>query len=265
MKKMLCFALVSLLLVVFPVSVLAMEPLRMEPDFMGFPWGTTIHELLTAHGSSAYAEALENGDVRFVFDYDGGEVIFCFGDNSLEYGVVIPNVEQGISTLEDAIEYLSQYGRYTGTTEASYYWDLENLYIEAGTNAEDVLYIFFERPASEELEVDVSESVEQGVTVPQGVWEIGVDIPAGYWTIRPLDGNYASLDWGKELDESGTHIPLSGWYDSAWIYSESYFGYDEGADETSVSWDLTEGTFVTVTHSDVIFTPFAGKPDLGFE
>ena len=89
----------------------------------------------------------------------------------MEYGIIWLDESQNVKTPEDAIGYLSEYGKYIGITENYYYWNLENLHIEVGTNDNDVLYILFERPGLDESEDDM----------PKGAIEItSIDLLAAY-------------------------------------------------------------------------------------
>lgn len=103
----------------------------------------------------------------------------------------------------------------------------------------------------------------QEVTVPAGVYEIGRDIPAGKWTIRPVDGDTASLYLGSALDESKTAISSAAFmaYEQITSPTDSYHKINN---IEFVSWELTEGTYLVINSSAVIFTPFAGL-DLGFK
>lgn len=103
----------------------------------------------------------------------------------------------------------------------------------------------------------------QEVTVPAGVYEIGVDIPAGHWTIRPVDGHTAYITWGPKLEEGGTEVDIWTRYSSEQITSptDSYAKYNN---VESASWKLTDGTFIVIENSSVVFTPYAGA-NLGFK
>lgn len=89
----------------------------------------------------------------------------------------------------------------------------------------------------------------QEVTVPVGVYQIGVDIPAGYWTISPLKGMYVGISLGYTLDKTLTYITDA--------YPNTYTA-------SSVSWYLEEG-YIEIWDAPAIFTPYAGKPDFGFK
>ncbi len=108
----------------------------------------------------------------------------------------------------------------------------------------------------------------QEVTVPQGVWEVGKDIPAGHWTISAAPGiSRASVYIGNALKESGLYIDSweSSFYVSESLTSSSSTDYDAFQDKEFFSIELFDGLFVCIDDSSVIFTPFAGKPDLGFK
>ena len=102
----------------------------------------------------------------------------------------------------------------------------------------------------------------QEVTVPQGVWEIGVDIPEGHWTILPEKGSFASLIIGNfrkgaTVDGSKSYVTVA---------SEDWEYY---TDDTMQQADviLEKGQFVEVSADagKAVFTPYSGKPDLGFK
>lgn len=107
----------------------------------------------------------------------------------------------------------------------------------------------------------------QEVEVPQGVWVVGEDIPAGKWTIKAPDDtdNYTQVVWGELLDESGTAISSkSDLYVYAFIYNKDSFYYEYG-DTLEVTWDLKEGQYVVIEEGIAVFSPYAGKPSLGFK
>jgi len=106
----------------------------------------------------------------------------------------------------------------------------------------------------------------QEVTVPSGVYTVGVDIPVGKWTIKAVDGIYAFIKWGDVLDVSGVDIDFSGnLYESESLYSTSYKRYEEGKDKTEVTYDLKDGQYIIVSDGTVVFSPFSGGPKLGFK
>lgn len=105
----------------------------------------------------------------------------------------------------------------------------------------------------------------QEVEVPKGVYKVGEDIPAGKWTIKAADGITAHIYWGDALGESGVELSYSGRiWEAERVYSTQYRYYQKG-DATEVSWELKEGHFFIVEDGVALFTPYAGKPSLGFK
>lgn len=112
----------------------------------------------------------------------------------------------------------------------------------------------------------------QEVTVPQGLWVVGEDIPAGKWTVKCADFSLddfmmdsVSIEIGDSLTESGG-IGLSARYEAETIYNPNASSYDEG-NITEYTFDLKDGDYVMIRTSgnQAIFTPYAGKPSLGFK
>ncbi len=98
----------------------------------------------------------------------------------------------------------------------------------------------------------ISKPEYKEVTVPLGVYKVGVDIPAGKWTISGL-GNAGIVFWGKGTDEYGVEIPYN-------MQIADFTYWDEN---DSIDWDLVEGTYIAVTISPVKFSPYIPK-SLGF-
>lgn len=104
----------------------------------------------------------------------------------------------------------------------------------------------------------------QEVTVPNGIWEIGVDIPAGHWTIRAAEKcgpNY--IIYSPALSENGHDVELAGDYIMECVCDpgSEYFSLEY---KTSADFVLEEGYFVRLDCA-MVFSPYAGKPDLGFK
>lgn len=105
----------------------------------------------------------------------------------------------------------------------------------------------------------------QEVEVPQGVWVVGEDIPAGKWTIKAADGVTALVYWGDTLDVAGTALSYnSKIYESEYLYSVNCRYYEKG-EATAVTWDLKKGQYFIVEDGIALFTPYSGKPSLGFK
>ena len=101
----------------------------------------------------------------------------------------------------------------------------------------------------------------QEVEVPQGVWKVGEDIPAGHWTILALPGKLTRIYVGPKTKNCGTDVD---WKTFAYVIGE---GYPDPSDGMLPEWsiELSDGDFVKIEKSSAVFTPYAGKPDLGFK
>ena len=113
----------------------------------------------------------------------------------------------------------------------------------------------------------------QEVIVPQGVWKVGEDIPAGTWTVRCLDigrddwrMRECDLSWGEQLASNGQSIEYKGRYDSARIFNVNSEQYYEGA-ITEYTFTVEDGDYIVIDndYNKAVFTPYAGKPSLGFK
>lgn len=103
----------------------------------------------------------------------------------------------------------------------------------------------------------------QEVEVPHGIWEVGADIPAGHWTITAGDGCNLWLYIGGRPNK--TYTELENW--DSWLHmrSKTHKYFDPSSDIDSLDVVLTDGTFLCIDEGSVIFTPYAGKPSLGFK
>lgn len=113
----------------------------------------------------------------------------------------------------------------------------------------------------------------QEVTVPQGVWVVGEDIPAGTWTVRCADLGRDSymlqecvLSWGEHLTDDGQSIHWKGRWDDAHIYNPNSKHYSEGR-LTEYTFTVVDGDYIVIddAYNKAVFTPYAGKPSLGFK
>jgi opacity protein-like surface antigen len=101
----------------------------------------------------------------------------------------------------------------------------------------------------------------QEVTVPQGVWIGGEDIPVGRWTVRCSQG-WGEVSYGDSLAPNGRSIATN--------ISKGYFflraeDMDIPEYETETFFDVSEGMYIVVDSAAMVFTTYAGKPDLGFQ
>jgi hypothetical protein len=108
----------------------------------------------------------------------------------------------------------------------------------------------------------------QEVVVPQGVWIVGKDIPAGHWTIKPHLEYYASVEVTDYLDVTGKSTDRwnkkCNYYCSENIYNKNN-DYFEPSQVSEFDVVLKEGLYVVIKFSPVTFTPYTGKPSLGFK
>lgn len=102
----------------------------------------------------------------------------------------------------------------------------------------------------------------QEVEVPQGVWEVGADIPAGKWTIKALPEADTYLKVGTSLQDGGTSVNFK---KTQRIKDAGYRDYDPNSDITSWTYDFKNGEYVQIDYGPAVFTPYAGKPSLGFK
>lgn len=107
------------------------------------------------------------------------------------------------------------------------------------------------------------------VTVWAGVWKIGRDIPAGKWTITaesadPYD-HTVNITYCDVLNEPGTDADV---YKSKVYYNQSitFEGSEtSGYYPTFLDLDCVEGRYIIISRGAVVFSTYAGKPDLGFD
>ena len=178
-------------------------------------------------------------------------------DNSLDTPIIDPPLEEK-ETVNDTDR------RDTEISDASeeYIVKLEKTgdkYDLSGLSYDDLLNL------KEQINLAMWSSEEwQEVEVPQGVWEIGVDIPAGKWTLTMAEngGVWCGLTLCDALDETGTDAARSSGY--KWYKQLGRPGSNYNAPK-QMDIELKEGLFLVIENSDVIFTPFAGKQDLGFK
>ena len=104
----------------------------------------------------------------------------------------------------------------------------------------------------------------QEVTVPPGVWEIGKDIPAGHWSIRLIEGAGPwYVIYAAGISEDGHDID----YDKQFIMEclcDPANEYFDGSYKAETDFDMKDGWFVRL-NCTAVFTPYTGKPDLGFK
>ena len=116
----------------------------------------------------------------------------------------------------------------------------------------------------DQIDLAIWSSAEwQEVTVPQGLYKVGADIPAGKWTIRAPSGEANSVKIGSQLDDNGTDVNFRG--DSRMICGENYTGWTVSGACDSWTVELRDDQYVCIKNGSAVFTPYAGKPSLGFK
>ena len=109
---------------------------------------------------------------------------------------------------------------------------------------------------SKQVGMAIMQSEEfDSVTVPKGIWEVGVDIPEGTWIITPAN-QMCMIAYGKSIDESGNDMSQ---YDSGNSGADLYNSND--------SWRLTakSGNYICVKIGPAVFTSDTGSTGLGFK
>ncbi len=105
----------------------------------------------------------------------------------------------------------------------------------------------------------------QEVTVPIGVWVVGEDIPVNHWSIKlspDASAKWAKIIYCDRLDKSGL--------DAGNQFECDIYAYlnvaspDNDRYPQSIDIDLKPGTYLIIGNASVVFTPYSGKPDLGF-
>ena len=105
------------------------------------------------------------------------------------------------------------------------------------------------------------------VKVPIGVWTVGEDIPFGHWEITVSDDavfEFANVVYCSHLDVTGKKPRVGepgGFYFGEQIKLP---GSDSIAQVEKLDLDLQTKGYIIVEYGDVFFTPYEGKPDLGF-
>lgn len=104
----------------------------------------------------------------------------------------------------------------------------------------------------------------QEITVPAGIWTVGEDIPAGHWSIRVAgELSFTNVIYFEKLDRASLGPDYNGYYFLRQINTADMAEYGlNGA--TSLDLNMQAGWYFQCDKS-VIFTPYSGKPDLGFK
>lgn len=104
------------------------------------------------------------------------------------------------------------------------------------------------------------------VTVPIGIWKVGEDIPVGHWVITADSKKYSCVTIGTALNALKTEIDSHAsmvYYSEILLSEEASYSSNHG-NRASFDIELKEGYYVGIEYAPVIFSPFTGKPSLGF-
>jgi hypothetical protein len=102
----------------------------------------------------------------------------------------------------------------------------------------------------------------QEVEIPAGVWTIGKDIPAGHWKVSVPEKEYTQVYYCKKLDETGMRESLDESHYTVILFGKKSAFADHGPE--CMDFPMAEGWYF-INNDAVIFTPYTGKPDLGFK
>lgn len=109
----------------------------------------------------------------------------------------------------------------------------------------------------------------QEVTVPQGIYKVGEDIPAGHWTIKCAGSYFGKIEVCDTLDATGKDVnPYarnSVYFWGEEVYNPSHTLYNKYNDLAECDILLKDDLYVVIKYSSLIFTPYSGKPSLGFK
>lgn len=107
----------------------------------------------------------------------------------------------------------------------------------------------------------------QEVEVPVGVYTVGEDIPEGHWNISAAPMDWPKVTWAKRLDATGKSADYSDILHRANLMGKEHRSYDSYGSEypPQIDYELKEGQFIIIEDGKVVFTPYTGKPSLGFK
>ena len=100
-----------------------------------------------------------------------------------------------------------------------------------------------------------------GVLVPAGTYEIGVDIPEGMWTISAEPTSSVIVKLGSGINETYTDFPDGGYITYVHLVGEQYRRYDI-SDTVNTTWNMAKGHYI-ISDGPTLWTR-AVRPSLGF-
>lgn len=99
----------------------------------------------------------------------------------------------------------------------------------------------------------------QEVLVPAGVWIVGEDIPEGHWSITPTDGKIVWVSYSSDVNSKKR--PAGTVYFNHALISVTHSQHNDSYN--SIDFEM-ENSWYFICDGAVVFTPYTGKPDLGF-
>lgn len=96
----------------------------------------------------------------------------------------------------------------------------------------------------------------QEVTVPAGVYQVGVHIPAGKWRVICQTNNSTYIIWGEKLKENEHDIEFQGTkrYGYERVYNPNS-KYHSPGQITEYTFTVREGEWIIINDNEAVFTP----------
>ena len=108
------------------------------------------------------------------------------------------------------------------------------------------------------------------VTVPQGVWQIGIDIPAGKWLVKCADLSressglrYTVIRWGIGEPQNGVWS-ASNAKGSVYIYNPNSV-YFTGGEITEYIISVSAGDYIQISSNKAVFCTYTGQLSMEFQ
>lgn len=112
----------------------------------------------------------------------------------------------------------------------------------------------------------------QEVTVPQGLYEVGVHIPAGDWTIRCADvgrDSYlmqeCSIRWGEGRPGAEYYWDYKTSKGEIEIFNPNNVNYNGQTSEFTITPEVGDFIYIQAEYNRAIFTPYTGVPSFSFK
>ena len=112
----------------------------------------------------------------------------------------------------------------------------------------------------------------QEVTVPQGLYEVGVHIPAGDWTIRCADtgrDNYLLMEclirWGEGRPGDRYFWDYGKKKGEVEIYNPNNTDYSDQVQEFTITLEVGDFIYIDPEYNRAVFTPYSGVPSFNFK